>query len=174
MLASIVNKKSVVIAVGRVMSCVLGMIVNREREVRNFVKTPFFKLKGDFISQDGLEYSGEWKASFEFYEKNLKSMFNDKGFLKKEDAENLIKRLKQFSENGSSIIENITKKKENKKAPLLYNLAELQNECSKLFKINPDETLQIVQKLYEQKLVTYPRTDARVLSNSVFKEIGKI
>ena len=160
-----------VISVGRVMTCVLGMIVNREREIRSFVKTPFYRVLGNF-KLGKKAFSGEWKAvegSRYFLSPKL---YKENGFKQKEDAQALIDYLSQ-EPIEPPIVESIERKKENKNPPLLYNLAELQNECSKLFKISPDETLRIVQELYEKKMVTYPRTDARVLSSAVAKEIYK-
>lgn len=160
-----------VISVGRVMTCVLGMIVNREREIRAFVKTPFYRVTAEFGLQGNL-FSGEWKAveGSPYYASPV--LYKENGFQKKEDAEKLIAHLEQ-EPVGSVTVEEIERKKENKNPPLLYNLAELQNDCSKYFKISPDETLRIVQELYERKMVTYPRTDARVLSTAVAKEIHK-
>ena len=160
-----------VISVGRVMTCVLGMVVNREREIREFVKTPFYRIIGNF-DIEGNTVTGEWKAveGSKYFESPL--LYKENGFAKKEDAEKLISDLCP-AVPASAVLEKIEKKTEKKNPPLLYNLAELQNECSKLFKINPDETLKIVQELYEKKLTTYPRTDARVLSSAVAKEIDK-
>lgn len=160
-----------VLSVGRVMTCVLGMIVRREREIREFVKTPFFRVIST-VDVEGQTFEGEWRAvkgsryfeSFDLYKEN--------GFQKRERAEELIAYLSQPLPLTCEIL-SIEKKKEKKNPPLLFNLAELQNECSKRFKISPDETLRIVQELYEKKLVTYPRTDARVLSTAVAKEIHK-
>lgn len=162
--------KNCVVAVGRVMTCVLGMIVRREREIRSFVKTPFYRIMGQF-GDDGGSFQGEWKAveSSKFFNSPL--LYKENGFRKREDAETCIEIMK--AEGETAQIAGIEKKKEKKNPPLLFNLAELQNECSKLFKISPDETLNIVQDLYEKKLVTYPRTDARVLSSAVAKEITK-
>lgn len=159
-----------VISVGRVMTCVLGIVVNREREIRNFVKIPFYRVMGNFALQE-LSFAGEWKAveGSKYFQSPL--LYKENGFRQKETAEQLITYLEQDPQNP--IIEAVERKKENKNPPLLYNLAELQNDCSKLFKISPDETLQIVQELYEKKMVTYPRTDARVLSTAVAKEIYK-
>lgn len=159
------------ISVGRVMTCVLGMVVRREREIRAFVKTPFYRIIGDFALSENSSFSGEWRAveGSRYFESPL--LYKENGFRKREDAEACIDALKQ-SATVATIL-NIEKKKEKKNPPLLFNLAELQNECSKLFKVSPDETLQIVQDLYEKKLVTYPRTDARVLSSAVAKEITK-
>lgn len=160
-----------VISVGRVMTCVLGMIVNREREIRAFVKTPFYRVTAEFGLQGNL-FSGEWKAveGSPYFASPV--LYKENGFQKKEDAEKLIAHLAQ-EPVGPVTVEEIERKKENKNPPLLYNLAELQNDCSKYFKISPDETLRIVQELYERKMVTYPRTDARVLSTAVAKEIHK-
>ncbi|WP_099189290.1 DNA topoisomerase [Tepidibacter mesophilus] len=162
-----------VIAVGRVMSCVLGMIVNREREIRDFVKTPYYKINSSFKFEDILDYDGEWKAveDSKYYMSHL--LFKDIGFKEKEQAEKFIDYLKEGNEELLAKIEEVQRKKEKKNPPLLYNLAEIQNECSKKFKLSPDETLKIVQGLYEKKMLTYPRTDARVLSKAVAKEIDK-
>lgn len=169
-LANVLRKdKNVVVAVGRVMTCVLGMVVEREREIRSFKKTSFYKISGDFIrDNDKTIIKGDWKAieGSEYFE-SLK-LYNEVGFKKKEDAEVLIKNLRDI---GFGTVKEVKKTKEKKNAPLLYNLAELQNECTKRFKISPDETLKIVQGLYEKKMVTYPRTDARVLSTAVAKGI---
>ncbi|MDD6812435.1 MAG: DNA topoisomerase [Lachnospiraceae bacterium] len=160
-----------VISVGRVMTCVLGMVVNREREIREFVKIPFYRLLAG-INIEGKKCDCEWKAveGSKYYASPL--LYKDNGFLEKKTAEEFIDF---FSEEPVAVprIEKIEKKKETKNPPLLYNLAELQNDCSKLFKISPDETLRIAQELYEKKLTTYPRTDARVLSTAVAKEISK-
>lgn len=160
-----------VISVGRVMTCVLGMIVNREREIRSFTKTPFYRVIGNFKLQEK-PFTAEWRAveGSKYY--NSPALYKENGFKKKEDAERLIGELSEKPE-GPVTVTGIEKKKENKNAPLLYNLAELQNDCSKYFKISPDETLRIVQELYEKKMTTYPRTDARVLSTAVAKEIHK-
>jgi DNA topoisomerase-3 len=160
-----------VISVGRVMTCVLGMIVNREREIRSFVKTPFYRVQGNFRLQ-GKEFFGEWKALEGSAYYASPALYKENGFKERESAEKLIAFL-QEEPVGDVTVEEISRKKENKNPPLLYNLAELQNDCSKLFKISPDETLRIVQELYERKMVTYPRTDARVLSTAVAKEIHK-
>lgn len=181
------KRDKAVISVGRVMTCVLGMVVNREREIRSFVKTPFYRVLGNFKLQDK-EFSGEWKAveGSKYYASPL--LYKENGFKTEESAKELITYLTDNTvEAGigatagtdaaagtdAVIVESIEKKKENKNPPLLYNLAELQNDCSKLFKISPDQTLAIVQELYEKKMVTYPRTDARVLSTAVAKEINK-
>ncbi len=171
--ASIMKDDKGVIAVGRVMSCVLGMIVVREREIRNFVKIPFYRVIGMFNVGDNEIYTGEWKVSqgSEYFESPL--LYSETGFKRKESAEKLIEELEIESEVEDAIIEQVTKANENKNPPLLFNLAEIQNECSKIYKINPDETLSKIQNLYEKKLVTYPRTDARVLSTAVAKQIDK-
>ena len=170
-ISNYLRTKYAVISVGRVMTCVLGMIVRREREIRDFVKTPFYRVLST-IEAEGQNFEGEWRAvkgsrffeSFDLYKEN--------GFKKREKAEELVDYLKE-PEPVTCQIAAIEKKKEKKNPPLLYNLAELQNDCSKRFKISPDETLRIVQELYEKKLVTYPRTDARVLSTAVAKEISR-
>ncbi len=165
------QKRSLVVAVGRVMTCVLGMIVKREREIRTFVPTPFYRILGHFDCQ-GFEVEAEWKAvkGSKYFE--FKKLYKDNGFLDKKDAQEFIKYLEDGS-NNETIVVSSSKRQEKKNPPLLYNLAELQNECSKRFKLSPDETLKVVQDLYEKKLVTYPRTDARVLSSAVAKEIYK-
>ena len=160
-----------VVSVGRVMTCVLGIVVNREREIRNFVKIPFYKIQAK-IDIKGHECSCEWKAVEGSRYEQSPLLYKDNGFLERKNAEEFIAFLKgEPVENP--VIEKLEKKKETKNPPLLYNLAELQNDCSRLFKISPDETLRIVQELYEKKLTTYPRTDARVLSSAVAKEIYK-
>ncbi len=164
------GKDKAVVSVGRVMTCVLGMVVKREREIRNFVKTPFYRVLGTFLLNDR-EVEGEWKAVEGSRYFASPKLYKENGFKEKETAEELIQLL-MVSETKPTV-ENIEKKTEKKNPPLLYNLAELQNDCSKLFKISPDETLRIVQELYEKKMVTYPRTDARVLSTAVSKEITK-
>ena len=155
-----------VIAVGRVMTCVLGMVVIREREIRNFKETPFYRVIGRFTDA-GVE--AEWKAveGSRYFESPL--LYKENGFKEEKDALALIEELNGKQAKVKSIVKNTAKKR----APLLFNLAELQAECSKKFKISPDETLQVAQDLYEKKLTTYPRTDARVLSSAVAKEIGK-
>ena len=170
-ISNYLHTKYSVISVGRVMTCVLGMVVRREREIRNFVKTPFYRVIST-TDASGHSFEGEWRAvrgsryfeSFDLYKEN--------GFKERKKAEELICYLSE-EQPLSCQIESIEKKKEKKNPPLLYNLAELQNDCSKRFKISPDETLRIVQELYEKKLVTYPRTDARVLSTAVAKEISR-
>ena len=165
------NTKYAVISVGRVMTCVLGMVVRREREIREFVKTPFYRVVST-IDASGHTFEGEWRAvkgskyfeSFDLYKEN--------GFKERKKAEELTAYLSE-EQPLQCTVESVEKKKEKKNPPLLYNLAELQNDCSKRFKISPDETLRVVQELYEKKLVTYPRTDARVLSTAVAKEISR-
>lgn len=187
------NGKRSAISVGRVMTCVLGMVVRREREIRAFVKTPFYRVLST-LDASGRTFDGEFRAIEGSKYFNSPLLYKENGFKERKDAEELIRQLIsrepnliEQNENGKTSltdtiseeellqaeIVNIEKKKENKNPPLLYNLAELQNECSKLFKISPDETLKITQELYEKKLVTYPRTDARVLSTAVSKEIHK-
>ena len=165
------------INVGRVMTCVLGMICNREREIRNFVKTPFYRVMAQ-TDISGRAIDTEWKAvkGSKFFESPL--LYKENGFKEKTTAQGLIEALEQHGQGKEPYplemtIKSVTMKDEKKQAPLLYNLAELQNDCSKMFKISPDETLNVVQQLYEAKLVTYPRTDARVLSTAVCKEIHK-
>ena len=183
------KREKAVISVGRVMTCVLGMVVKREREIRAFVKTPFYRLFGGF-SYAGKNFEGEWRAveGSPYFASPL--LYKENGFKEKKDAEALKTSLAdavweagQSAASGSApqsgqtahipVVDSIERKKESKNPPLLYNLAELQNDCSKYFKISPDQTLQIIQELYEKKLVTYPRTDARVLSTAVAKEIHK-
>ena len=165
------KKKSVVVAVGRVMTCVLGMIVKREREIRNFVPTPFYRILGHF-NCSGFEVEAEWKAAEGSKYWKSPKLYKENGFLEKKDAKEFIKYLEDGT-NKETIVESSSRRKEKKNPPLLYNLAELQNQCSKMFKLSPDETLKIVQDLYEKKMVTYPRTDARVLSTAVSKEVYK-
>ena len=170
-ISSFMNTKYTVLSVGRVMTCVLGMVVRREREIREFVKTPFYRVLNT-VQLGEQSFEGEWKAvkgsryfeSFDLYKEN--------GFKERAKAEELVNYLSN-PQPITCVVDAIEKKQEKKNAPLLFNLAELQNECSKRFKISPDETLKIVQELYEKKLVTYPRTDARVLSTAVAKEISK-
>ena len=165
------HSKYQAIAVGRVMTCVLGMVVRREREIRVFVKTPFYRVLGSIGLADE-NFDGEWRAVEGSRYFQSPYLYKENGFRKKEHAQMLIDQL-MVKQPLSCIVEKVERKKENKNPPLLFNLAELQNVCSKLFKISPDETLRIVQELYENKLVTYPRTDARVLSTAVAKEIYK-
>ena len=174
-LAEFLNQERAPISVGRVMTCVLGMVVSREIEIRNFVKSKFYKIGANF--EEGI--SAEWKYDAEnqnnfkelinVVEKN--NLYNDNGFKIEEDANKFIEILKSQNPNGKVL--EASKKTQKENAPLLYNLAEIQNECSKRFKISPDQTLEVIQLLYEKKLVTYPRTDARVLSTAVAKEISK-
>lgn len=183
-ISNFLQTKYSVVSVGRVMTCVLGMVVRREREIRDFVKTPFYRVLSTIDAQ-GHTFEGEWRAVkgsryFESYD-----LYKENGFKERKKAEELIQYLKTPDDESVNVagiqgqsglncrIESIEKKKEKKNPPLLYNLAELQNDCSKRFKISPDETLRIVQELYEKKLVTYPRTDARVLSTAVAKEITR-
>lgn len=183
-ISNFLQTKYSVVSVGRVMTCVLGMVVRREREIRNFVKTPFYRVLSTIDAQ-GHTFEGEWRAVkgsryFESYD-----LYKENGFKERKKAEELIQYLQTPDDEYVNVagiqgqsglncrIESIEKKKEKKNPPLLYNLAELQNDCSKRFKISPDETLRIVQELYEKKLVTYPRTDARVLSTAVAKEITR-
>ena len=156
------------ISVGRVMTCVLGMVVSREREIRNFVKTPFYKIVGNF-GEENANFNAEWKVNEKSKMFESPKLYNDSGFKKIEDAKEFIVSLK----DKKAVVEEVKKQKQKEKAPLLFNLAEAQNECTKRFKIKPDETLEIIQNLYEQKLVTYPRTDARVISTAVAKVISK-
>ena len=167
-LAKTLNQDYFAISVGRVMTCVLGMIVSREREIRNFVKTKYYKIIGKFANEKG-NFKLEWKVNQEsaFYESPL--LYNESGFKKEELAKKFIASLA----GKKAVVTELKKSKQKENAPLLFNLAEIQNECTKKFKIKPDETLEIIQSLYEKKLVTYPRTDARVLSTAVAKEIGK-
>ena len=156
------------ISVGRVMTCVLGMVVSREREIRNFVKTKYYKIIGEFGNQDG-SFKAEWKVNEKSKLFESAKLYNESGFKKEEDAKSFITSLA----GKKAVITELKKSKQKENAPLLFNLAEVQNECTKRFKIKPDETLEIIQNLYEKKLVTYPRTDARVLSSAVAKEISK-
>ena len=159
-----------VIAVGRVMTCVLGIIVKREREIREFVKTPFYRLVAN-VGEEGQTFDAEWKAvkGTKYFESPL--LYKENGFKERPTAEQLLAELK--AGEPEAVAQAVERKKEKKQPPMLYNLAELQNDCSSLFKISPSDTLKIVQELYEKKLVTYPRTDARVLSTAVAKEIGR-
>ena len=165
------NTKYQAISVGRVMTCVLGMVVRREREIRAFVKTPFYRVLSS-IALEGENFEGEWRAVEGSRYFQTPYLYKENGFKEKAYAEKLIQEL-LVSQPLQCTVEKIERKKENRNPPLLFNLAELQNVCSKLFKISPDETLKIVQELYEKKLVTYPRTDARVLSTAAAKEIYK-
>ena len=156
------------ISVGRVMTCVLGMIVQREREIRNFVKTKYYKVIGEFGDEQS-SFKAEWKMTENSKMYQSPKLYNETGFKKEDDAKEFITSLMGKQAN---IVE-VKKSKQKENAPLLFNLAEIQNECTKRFKIKPDETLESIQNLYEKKLVTYPRTDARVLSTAVAKEISK-
>jgi len=166
--AAQIKEEKASIAVGRVMTCVLGMVVSREREIRNFVKTKYYKIIGEFGNQDG-SFKAEWKVNEKSKLFESPKLYNESGFKKEEDAKQLIGSLA----GKKAVITELKKSKQKENAPLLFNLAEIQNECTKRFKIKPDETLEIIQNLYEKKLVTYPRTDARVLSSAVAKEISK-
>ena len=170
-ISNYLKTKRTVLSVGRVMTCVLGMVVRREREIRAFVKTPFYRVLSK-VEVQGKEIEAEWKAVEGSRYFGTPALYKENGFKKKQDAENLIAMLDAEAPRAM-VIDDISKKKEKKNPPLLYNLAELQNECSRMFKLSPDETLKVVQDLYEKKLVTYPRTDARVLSTAVAKEIYK-
>lgn len=168
-------EKNSAISVGRVMTCVLGMVVRRERQIREFVKTPFYRIIANLGVEEG-SFEAEWRVQEKSQFYNSPALYKENGFKEKEVAMGFVDKLKeQVSEDGKlrATILDVEKKKENKQAPLLFNLAELQNVCSRMFKISPDETLKIAQELYEKKLVTYPRTDARVLSTAVSKEIYK-
>ena len=167
-LANKINEDKASISVGRVMTCVLGMIVSREREIRNFKKTKYYKIQGIFGEKES-NFKAEWKVNENSSMFESQKLYNEQGFKKEEDAKEFIKSL---AGKISKIVE-LKKSKQKENAPLLFNLAEIQNECTKRFKIKPDETLEIIQNLYEKKLVTYPRTDARVLSTAVAKEITK-
>lgn len=160
-----------VISVGRVMTCVLGMVVRREREIREFVKTPFYRVVST-LSYGGCRFEGEFRAVEGSKYAGSPKLYKENGFKEQKDARELIDALSAV-QPLKAVTDSIERKKENKNPPLLFNLAELQNECSRLFKISPDETLRTVQELYEKKLVTYPRTDARVLSTAVAKEIAR-
>lgn len=168
-ISSYLKSKYQAISVGRVMTCVLGMVVRREREIRSFVKTPFYRVLSD-IELEGEHFDGEWRAVEGSRYFQSPYLYKENGFKEKKHAEELINYL-STAQPMTCRVEKVERKKENKNPPLLFNLAELQNVCSKLFKISPDETLHITQELYEKKLVTYPRTDARVLSTAVSKEI---
>ena len=173
-----------VIAVGRVMTCVLGMVVVREREIRDFVKTPFYRVIGSFMPADeqisrpegtgeAVPVTAEWHVTEKSPYYGSPLLYNEKGWKRREDAEKLIDSLREAAAQGDCAIDTVKRRKEKKNPPLLYNLAELQNDCARFFKISPDQTLQAAQELYEKKLTTYPRTDARVLSTAVAAEIGK-
>lgn len=170
-IAGFLNQRYAVVSVGRVMTCVLGMVVRREREIREFVKTPFYRVL-QHLSVEGTPLDAEWKAVEGSAWYGSPKLYRDNGFLDRRDAEQMISRLSAVTPQ-EALVADVTRKQEKKNPPLLYNLAELQNDCSRRFKISPDETLRVVQELYEKKLVTYPRTDARVLSTAVAKEIHK-
>ena len=170
--ASYLGTRSQVISVGRVMTCVLGMVVKREREIRSFVKTPFYRVLAGLALPEDKKLDAEWRVTPESAYAGHPALYKENGFKEKKEAENLIGMLQKVEPQAAEII-SLEKKKEKKNPPLLYNLAELQNDCSRMFKISPDETLKTVQELYEKKLVTYPRTDARVLSSAVAKEIHR-
>lgn len=179
-IAQVFQEKSAVVSVGRVMSCVLGMVVNREREIRDFQKTPFYRVltKVDASDEEGktATFQAEWKAVEGSAYYQSPALYKENGFKKEEDAKALIELVRSKASDPTLIpgqIESAERKMEKKAAPLLYNLAEIQNDCSKLFKISPEQTLKVIQELYEKKLVTYPRTDARFLSTAVAKEIHK-
>ena len=158
------------ISVGRVMTCVLGMVVSREREIRNFVKVPYYKIIGKFGNKEQNQiFDTEWKVTDNSSKKDSIKLYNETGFKKEKDARDFIIEL----QDKHAVVKEIKKSKQKENAPLLFNLAEIQNECTKRFKIKPDETLEIIQNLYEKKLVTYPRTDARVISTAVAKVITK-
>ena len=167
------NLDRCVVAVGRVMTCVLGIVVDREREIRNFVKTPFYKVNGNFLLPDSenVNIKAEWKVTDDSRYKDSFELYNEKGFKEEKSARALIDSFGTLPKEAKVL--KLEKKKETKNPPLLYNLAELQNDCSKFFKIDPNQTLAIAQELYEKKLTTYPRTDARVLSTAIAKEIDK-
>ena len=166
--ASKLQEDRISISVGRVMTCVLGMVVSREREIRNFTKIPYYKIVGEFGQKDN-SFTAEWKVTENSSQKDSVKLYNETGFKKEKDAKEFIIELS----NKKAIVKEVKKSKQKENAPLLFNLAEIQNECTKRFKIKPDETLEIIQNLYEKKLVTYPRTDARVLSTAVAKVINK-
>ena len=169
--AGLLGLERLTVTVGRVMTCVLGIVVRREQEIRNFVKTPFYKplMKADI---GGEEAGLFWKVCDSSAYMGSPLLYKDNGFKEKAAAEKLISEV-QSAGAGTARITEISRKSEKKNPPLLFNLAELQNVCSKLFKISPADTLNIAQELYEKKLTTYPRTDARVLSSAVCKEINK-
>lgn len=166
--ASKLQEDRISISVGRVMTCVLGMVVSREREIRNFIKVPYYKIVGEFGPKDS-SFTAEWKVTENSSQKDSVKLYNETGFKKEKDAKEFIIELS----NKKATVKEVKKSKQKENAPLLFNLAEIQNECTKRFKIKPDETLEIIQNLYEKKLVTYPRTDARVLSTAVAKVISK-
>ena len=166
--ASELDEDRISISVGRVMTCVLGMIVSREREIRNFVKTPYYKIIGEFGDENS-SVKAEWKVTEKSKIFESPKLYNESGFKKEQDAKDFIISL----QGKKAVVTEIKKSKTKENAPLLFNLAEIQNECTKRFKIKPDQTLEVIQNLYEKKLVTYPRTDARVLSTAIAKVISK-
>jgi DNA topoisomerase-3 len=170
-LSSYLHTDRTVLSVGRVMTCVLGMVVRREREIRSFVKTTFYKVSANVVLESG-GFAGEWRVNPESMYFGSPVLYKENGFLKRDEAERLIGTMSAHMPLEAEIL-SIERKKEKKNAPLLYNLAEIQNDCSRRFKISPDQTLSIIQELYEKKLVTYPRTDARVLSTAVAKVIDR-
>lgn len=170
-LARKLKEEKAVISIGRVMTCVLGMIVKREREIRNFKKVNFYKIQAQFGDNVDNSFTGEWKSTKNSMFFESPKLYNESGFKEKKTAEAFIAYVKEIKD--TPVIKEMSKKTQKEKPPMLFNLAELQNECSKRFKISPDETLEVVQSLYEKKMVTYPRTDARVLSTAVAKEITK-
>ena len=170
-ISSFMGTKYTVLSVGRGMTCVLGMVVRREREIRAFVKTPFYRVLSK-LSVEDREFEAEWKSveGSKYFQSPL--LYKENGFKKEETAKELIQYLNEEQPVRATVLK-LEKKTEKKNPPLLYNLAELQNDCSRMFKLSPDETLKVAQELYEKKLITYPRTDARVLSTAVAKEIYK-
>ena len=167
-MAKDLGEEKISISVGRVMTCVLGMVVQREREIRNFVKTPYYRVIGTF-GEESSSFTAEWKVTEKSKMWKSPKLYNENGFKKENEAKDFIMSLK----DKKAIITEVKKSKTKENAPLLFNLAEIQNEATKRFKIKPDQTLEIIQNLYEKKLVTYPRTDARVLSTAVAKVISK-
>ena len=167
-MASKINEEKATISVGRVMTCVLGMVVSKEREIRNFVKTKYYRVLGEFGNDKG-SFKAEWKVNEKSKMFDSPKLYNESGFKKEEDAKQFI----SYLAGKEAVVTEMKKNKHKENAPLLFDLGELQNECTKRFKINPDETLEIIQNLYEKKLLTYPRTDAKVLSTAIAKEITK-
>ena len=163
-----IGEEKASISVGRVMTCVLGMVVSKEREIKNFVKTKYYKISGEF-GEDEVFFKADWKVNENSKYFNSSKLYNENGFKMEEDAKKFIDEIK----GANGIVKEVKKTKQKENPPLLFNLAEIQNECTKIFKIKPDETLEIIQNLYEKKLVTYPRTDARVLSTAIAKVITK-
>ena len=167
-IAKELDEDKISISVGRVMTCVLGMVVSREREIRNFIKVPYYRVIGEF-GEEEKALKAEWKVSEKSKMWESPKLYNEAGFKKENDAKEFIMSIK----DKKAVVTEVKKSKTKENAPLLFNLAEIQNECTKRFKIKPDETLEIIQELYEKKLVTYPRTDARVLSTAIAKVISK-